>query len=645
MFRSRYNAVAYKILLLLGAVIFFSADIIAQNPADTLSEVNVKGKKNQQSSRDIRIKDFTSGQKITTFDSVVLQQYKMQNVSQLLAQQTPVFIRSYGFNGLATLNFRGSSAAQSQVYWNGVPVSNAALGIADISLLPVSFINRMNIVYGGSAALLGSGNVGGALMMETEFPAFDSINKIHYEAGLGMGSYNQYQGTAKLVLSMKKWLVSADIMAQTAKNGFTYSDNNHTEKKNEHAELKGLSVMTQAGYKLNDKHIFRVIGWYQKYDRNIPAALFENYSAKNRIDASLKIFSSWENRTENTHRYLHASFIADEMKYNDSAVKLSAANNTHQYYVEAGWKQTLSARHKLLFFVPVHFSQMKPDTSTVTQSKYALASAYNYVDLPQKLNVSINARGELINAVSVFLPGINASYQLSDRIKLRANIQKTYRMPSLNELYFEPGGNKNLKPEQGWAEDAGYTMTLQSASRFSVQHDLAVYHRFIKDWIVWYGGAIWTPHNIAQVRSTGLELEYLFKYSLREWNIHLGFKGNYTKAVTVESYVTGDGSIGKQIPYTPKATGLVNAGFSYKSYYFNYNHVYTGYRYFNTDETGLLNAYHMANTQMSKEFLFKKYSLQTSLLLNNIFAEKYTVVASRPMPGRNLSLSLTLRKK
>ena len=625
--------------------LFYREISFAQAMKDTLSEVDIKGEKKEQVSQDVRIRDFTSGQKITSFDSAVLRQYHLQNVSQLLAQQTPVFIRSYGFNGLATLNFRGSSAAQSQVYWNGIPISNAALGIADISLLPVAMTSRMNIVYGGSAALLGSGNVGGALMMETEAPYFDSSAKTRYEIAMGTGSFDQYQATAKLNFSTKKWFFSANMMGQTAANDFSYLDDRHTEKKNEHAELKGISAMTQAAYKPNEKHTLRLIGWYQKYDRNIPAALFESYSAKNRTDASLKIFSSWENRTPHAHRYLRASFIADEMRYTDYAIKLATANTTRQYYVEAGWKQTLSPRHTVLFFIPVHISEMKRLTSIAGQEKYAVAAAYRYTDLSQKLNIALHARSERIQDVSVFLPGINASYQLSEGIKLRANIQKTYRIPSLNELYFEPGGNDKLKPEQGWAQDAGYSITVQPASRFSIRHDLAVYHRLIQDWIVWYGGAIWTPHNIAKVRSAGLELECQLRYDPGKWEFHLGLKGNYTRAFTVESYVAGDGSVGKQIPYTPATTGLMNAGFSYASYSFNYNHTYTGYRYFNTDETGLLEAYHTANIQMSKAFVLRDYGLEASLLLHNIFNERYAVVAARPMPGRHLSLSFTLRKK
>src|ERR1043165_3827875 len=95
-------------------------------------------------------------------------------LSTLLSQQMPVFVKSYSFNGLATLHFRGASAAQSQVLWNGVPIQNASLGVADVSTMPVLFMNKVSVVYGGSGALLGSGNVGGALLLENEQPLFDT---------------------------------------------------------------------------------------------------------------------------------------------------------------------------------------------------------------------------------------------------------------------------------------------------------------------------------------------------------------------------------------------------------------------------------------------------------------------------------------
>ncbi|HTN45379.1 MAG TPA: TonB-dependent receptor [Flavipsychrobacter sp.] len=617
----------------------------AQSLSDTLSEVRIRQKKKQSGSQDLRIHDFTSGQKIVTLDSVLLQQYKMQTAAQLLAQQTPVFIKSYGFNGLATLNFRGASAAQSQVYWNGVPLQNAALGIADVSLLPVSFINSMQIVYGGSAALLGSGNVGGALVLETEKPVFDSLHKTGYEIGLGAGSFAQYQLAAKGSYSSERWFLAAHVLWQTAQNDFVY-EKNGKESRNENSNLSGASAMVQAAYQHDHHNRFRVIGWYQHYDRQIPAALFESYSVKNRKDASLKLFADWNRNSSWSQQYFRTSFITDEMRYEDTMVRQHTINTSCQYYAEAGWKQRIAARHKALVFIPVHLSFLQRDSARIAmQSRYALAAAYNYTDLKDKLDLNLQARVERVNNVNVLLPGANASYQLLDWIKLRVNIQKTYRAPSLNELYFDPGGNKNLKPEKGWASDAGYTITLQPTSCFSIHHDIAAYYRLIDDWILWFGGAIWTPHNIAQVKSTGWEADWTFRYKLNKLELHLGFKGSYTRSLTMQSDMAGDGSIGKQIPYTPQWMGLINAGADYKRFYINYNHGYTGLRYFNTDETGALPSYQVANVQLGKEIDRKVWTWHASAMLNNIFNERYTVVASRPMPGRNFALSISLRKK
>jgi outer membrane cobalamin receptor len=168
---------------LLAALLSFSG-ALGQSTNDTLREVRVKGHKKKNQSADERINTYAPGQKITSIDSVTLQQYQFQSVANLLSQQTPVFIKSYGINALATLSFRGASAAQSQVYWNGVPLQNAALGMSDVSLLPVSLLQRVQVVYGSSAAMWGSGNVGGALVVENEQPYFDTNAKFNHAVSL-----------------------------------------------------------------------------------------------------------------------------------------------------------------------------------------------------------------------------------------------------------------------------------------------------------------------------------------------------------------------------------------------------------------------------------------------------------------------------
>ena len=215
-----------KVVAVFLWMLLFGFCLNAQTMSDTLQEFLLKEKK--KTSNDERINTYSSGQKIQTIDSSVLLQYQQQNLAQLLTQQMPVFIKSYGFNGLATVNIRGASAAQSQVLWNGIPITNAALGMADVSSMPVFFIQNLQLVYGSSAALFGSGNVGGTISIETTQPKFQTQNLA--SVFLGGGSFGQMNVGGKLEVSNKKWFCSS---------GF-FSDRKSTRLNSSHVALSRM---------------------------------------------------------------------------------------------------------------------------------------------------------------------------------------------------------------------------------------------------------------------------------------------------------------------------------------------------------------------------------------------------------------------
>lgn len=627
----------HRLIALLPVMLLLSIAGYAQK-TDTLGEVNIQSKRPTQTT-DVKMQTFAPGQKVKTIDSTTLQQYQYQSIANLLTQQVPVFVKSYGINGLATLNFRGSSAAQSEVLWNGVPIQNAALGLTDVSLLPVLLADNVHIVYGGDAALWGSGNVGGALMLEDEAPVFDHQKRI--SAAAGGGSYGQYEGGIKAAWGSKKWYASVKAFGQLAKNNFEYTDENDQHQHLTNSHLRGGAIMAQAAYKPNDKNILSLSAWYQNYYREIPPALFETFSDKQETDASLRLLLNWEHRTAKNKWYAKAAFINDYIHYEDSAIAMNSRNTAYQYYQEIGWEHTLNNYSKLLLFAPVQVGWINvTDSGTKQQTRIAIAGAYKINAVHNQLNIAIDARGEAVNNTITLLPGINASYQALRWLQVRGNVQRTYRVPTLNELYYNPGGNKDLKPEQGWNEDAGYTVELPIAKDLTLYHDLSVYNRVIKDWILWLGGAIWTPHNIAEVHSRGIETENRLQWQTGKWQWHLGINTSYVLATTMSSYIPNDGSIGKQIPYTPRYNGQLNAGFAIGNWYVNYNHTYTGYRFITTDESQYLKPYQTGNLQLMYTLQTGHYPVQIAAQVNNIWNEQYQVVGFRPMPGINWLLGL-----
>lgn len=634
----------YRVNIILLCLLLFATLTTDAQVTDTLKEVQVKDKAPEKPSIEERLNIYSPGQHIVTIDSITLEQYKFQSIANLLSQQVPVFVKSYGLNNIATLNFRGASAAQSQVYWNGIPIQNAALGISDVSLLPVEIMNRVNVVYGSSSALWGSGNVGGALLVENNLPAFTDSIETKYSASAVAGSFNHYRFGLKSSLSTRKFSLGINAFGQAIQNNFSYTDKGQSLKMNNAGLASGVGLL-QAGYKVNERNTLDFKAWYQQYYREIPRALFESNSVKNQRDESLRLLTSWNRKGDKADYYIKTSYIQDFMWYRDSAVLLESKNNTHQVYTEAGVNYTFSLQHKLLVFAPVQVAWMERQNigDIISQERYAIAAAYLFRDKQAKLNLSLNGRAETVNGQFYFLPGINAAYKLTNWLTLKGNVQRTYRVPTLNELYHNPGGNEKLKPEQGWNEDVGYRIAKEG--RLNITHTLSVFNRNIQDWIIWFGGAIWTPHNIATVQSRGLETENRFVCNFNDIKLHLGINATYVSATTIETYLPADGSIGKQIPYTPKYQGQNNAGFSFNGWRFNYNITYTGLRYVTIDESLALPSYTLHNLQLMYSKGFNDVYLQVVGQVNNIFNTNYRVVNARPMPGVNglIGISLSYR--
>lgn len=596
---------------------------------DTLATVHIRRAKKTQDGKTA----FATGQQVQTIDSAIRAQYRQQTVSNLLSDRLPVFVKSYSFNGLATVSFRGASSAQSAVYWNGIPIQNAALGVADLSTLPVAFADKVEVVYGGSGALYGSGNAGGALLLTTARTAGDTIRE-RWSAAIGAGSFGQYSSSLKGALNRNKWHLSARAFWQHARNNYSYNPGNATTQKMTNGSLNGTSALLQGGYNLGKKSSLDAAIWYQAYDRQIPPALFEAASHKEQQDNSLKSYIGWNYTRAKSEYYAKASLIRDNITYTDPDVRLHTSNTVWQYYQEAGWRYHIPRLGNLLVFAPAQISWI-PSSLTDTQriSRYGLAATWTFSPL-KHLSVAVQSRAEIINGKHIFLPGAGSTYQLTNWLKLRANVQRSYRLPTLNELYYFPGGNTALKPEHGWSEDAGYTLHLQK-SAWQFHHDASLFNRNMYDWIVWLGGAIWTPHNIAQVHSRGTETETSLKYTTGDWQYSIGVNTAYVLSTTTSSYIPADGSVGKQIPYTPRYNGRIIASVQYKRVLWQYTHTYTGYRFITADESSWLAPYQTGNVLLSYTYSWRTHAFAIQAQCRNIWNESYSVAGFRPMPGRN----------
>lgn len=584
---------------------------------------------------------FQPGASGLAIDSQSRRSYEQQQLSTLLSMATPVFVRSYGINSLATLAFRGASSAQSAVLWEGVPLMNAATGIADISLLPVGFSDSIAIRYGGSGAMDGSGSVGGALLLQSRMPRFSE--RIHAAGSLraGIGSFGQQLYNGSAALSGKRLELRLRVLHQSARNDFVATDQFGQAFRTQHAAMTGRAGMGELAYRLSSRDLIRAHVWLQDYQREIPRALFEQFSDKRQDEHTARYLLQYSHSGRVWQAYTKLAWVDERFQYEMPSARINSDIRTGQLFGEAGMERGFGNRGRVLVFAPVQLTRLESRDTAASQFRYALAGAWRRSFFNGRLRSALNLRAERIDQESFVLPGLSASWVPAGRTSLRFSIQRSYRAPTLNERFYVPGGNPKLKAEQGWSAEAGYTYLYRTATGIELRHELNTYARLIDNWIIWLGGAIWTPHNIAQVFSRGAETNNSLTAKLGDFRIRAGLGLAWTRSTPTESELPNDRSIGRQLPYTPALTGNARLGIGWKLLDLSYLHSYSGRRFTTSDESSWLLPFHTADL-IGSVAIGRRGWLQLQLSVRNIYDQQYAIVAFRPMPGRSFLTGLCL---
>ena len=158
-----------------------------------------------------RLSKFSVGNKIEVLDSLLLDSYSSANLADILSNESQVFIKSYGLGSLATTSFRGAGSSHTAILWNGFNIQRPNLGMIDMALVPVTFLNDIQLQYGGNGALWGSGAVGGTIHLNNK-AQFD--NGFSVMASTSIGSFSDIQEQLNISISKKKFSTSFKVFNQ-----------------------------------------------------------------------------------------------------------------------------------------------------------------------------------------------------------------------------------------------------------------------------------------------------------------------------------------------------------------------------------------------------------------------------------------------
>ena len=629
----------------------------------------------------------------TRLDSLILKENIALSIADVLTFNSPIFVKQYGRATLSTVSFRGTGPSHTQVTWNGMRINNPMLGMTDFSMIPSYFIDDASLLHGTSSVNETGGGLGGLVRLSTA-PADIRGFRLQYIQGIGM--FRTFDEFLRLEWGDEHWQVSTRAVYQSSANDFKYRNRDKKEniyddemnivgsyyptERNKSGAFDDVHVLQEVYYDTKRGDRFGLNAWYINSNRELPLLTtdyaddkqFENRQREHTLRSVL----SWDHYRSDWKfaakaGYIHTWMAYDYRKDPGSGIMNSitrSRNKVDTFYGQADGEYTpngnwfftagISAHQHLVESIDkdIILQQGGKDIVGYDKGRIELSASVSAKWRPtERLGLSAVLREEMYGTKWATVPAFFADCQLSKHgnIVAKASVSRNHRFPTLNDLYFLPGGNPDLRSESGFSYEAGLSFAVGKENVYSLSGSASWYDQHIDDWILWLSTpkGFFSPRNIKQVHAYGVEMQAnLAVIPARDWKLTMNGTFSWSPSINEgEPISPADQSVGKQLPYEPEFSATVTGRLTWRSWGLLYQFCYYSERYTMSSNditlSGRLTPYLMNNLSLDKAFALKWADLTLKGTVNNLFNEEYLSVTARPMPRMNVEFFIGIRPK
>lgn len=578
--------------------------------------------------------------RVTVLDADAVAQTGARSVADLLGARSTAFVRAYGGGGAATLSLRGSTPEQTLVLLDGQRITDPQLGQLDLSLLPTLLLHSVEVMHGAGSPLYGTDGMGGVVNLRTHAPTAGR----HLRFSGAYGAFGERSGGLMVAGGRARHAGLALVEYAETDGDYPYRSPAFfppRDVRREGADRQRLSLYGATTYRTVRSRL-RLSGWYNDAERGLPTIGSVAARGERQWDESLRLWADGETRyTWGTLRLgglvQHAAlrYVNDLLDVDDTGrtrmASLEVEVQTHRLarWLLAGGLQAgrASARHPSL-----EGGAAETHASAFAHGTGAFGALLLYPAL--RTDLYTRPGGAPLVAVSPRL-GLNVRPFETRPLHAKASVGRSFRAPTFNERFWQPGGRPDLRPERGWTYDAG--LFYRGARS---RGEVTIFAAHTRDQIVWLPATttVWTPDNVRRSRARGLELSYEWQ---QRWSRHtLGGGIQYTVTDTRDRSDPASAAYDQPLRYVPREQLklFVTAGVGPVS--LDVNGRYTGRRYVTTDGSEHLDPYVVLDAQLRLAARAAGLQLQLALLVENALDARYAVLQNYPMPPRHARLRL-----
>lgn len=596
---------------------------------------------------------------VQDLSGVELQALSSTSIADALKYFAGVQIKDYGgLGGMKTINVRSLGAQHVGVYIDGIRITNAQNGTVDLgkfslsTLESVALYNANKLDRCQSASEFASG---ATVYLRTRRPASDSLSVMG-----ACGSFHTYKGRVTAQINRKGWagFVDGEYVSSRGDYKFRYkSEYEDTVGTRRNSDIRYYRVEAAAFHRGLSAH-----GYVYASERGVPGGIVRRLSDKyinvgREWDVDWFAQASWTHRFSPRHQVLfNAKYTQEYLRYcTDYPENQNTARYDNHYwqkdaYASASYAFTPWRWMSVNVGYDARISWLKADLkyfSTVRRldqkAVAALQAEYAGVRLAASMLYQHYRDHTITHAgaaepLSRFTPAVTLGYSIKG-FSFRAWYKKIFRVPTLNDLYYTQTGNRNLKPEYTRQYNLGAEYHYNT-SQWSADVQADAYINKIENRIVCLplkGTYSWSMMNYGETYCRGLNATVSGRYSPRNWTFSLLTSLSWQRDLNRTDPESQ--SYNRPICYSPTLSYGITGIVGWRWLTLSVSDLHVGERMWSyADPEDVLKPYN--NIDLKLTCIYRQFT--ASLEINDLLDEQYEHVPRYPMPGRNVSFSLTV---
>ena len=582
---------------------------------------------------------------VTTITSEDIERAGLSSLPELLQRQPGIEISNLGGAGkVSTLSIRGTSSTHSIVLIDGMRLGSATSGFSAIENIPLSQIEKIEILRGPASSLYGQDAIGGVIQIFTK----KGVDGFKPYVGIGYGSYNtaNFQSGIRGGNNQTSYAINFAAMKTDGFSAFVPNSNLSANTANLDKDgYKNYSLSSSFNHKINQDYEidfqYYLSKGKNKFDNRYadysPGVDYKNETKQESYAVELKsqINTVWQSSIkigESTDKYL------DKQKYN-SIISMDDPTLSDLYKTtqdQLNWQNNFTLPKGSLTLLYDFLKQRIKTTDLYEKTQRTNHGfMFGYGLIEDKHNFQTNLRKDFNSAYEDAMTGnIGYAYSINSKWTIASSYGTAFVSPSFNYLYAlaDPYalGNPNLKPERSKNTEVNIKYKDDNGSL-----NLTVFHNKINDFIIYTPpddpGSRTSTQNLNKVEIKGLTI------SGDQFFGHFQVKGS----ITVQSPKNEDTN--KYLPRRATALGNINLNYYIGYWNIGIEETFSDKRFDDKENTVKLSGYALTNIVADYKI---NDNLKVNLRLNNIFDKDYSLAAEGASgfryqtPGRSLFTNL-----